>query len=54
MHRFRSLTSTLAVSAAVDTKTRRDVWQIQAPMTYGGKQYVTVANGHNILTFGLP
>jgi alcohol dehydrogenase (cytochrome c) len=27
-----------------------------SPMTYsaGGKQYVTVANGPNILTFGLP
>ncbi len=55
---------------AVDSKTGRDLWQIQvnssaelgdghswraSPMTYlaGGKQYVTVANGPNILTFGV-
>ncbi len=49
--------------AAVDAKTGKLLWHFQtselwkaSPMTYlaGGKQYVAVAAGSNILAFGLP
>ena len=48
--------------SAVDTTTGKLLWQFQtnavfkaSPMTYvfDGKQYVTIAAGQNILTFGL-
>ena len=48
---------------AVDAATGKPVWQFQAdelwkasPMTYmvNGKQYIAVAAGARILTFGLP
>jgi alcohol dehydrogenase (cytochrome c) len=49
--------------AAVDAKTGAALWHLEAgsqwkgsPMTYtaGGRQYVTIAAGANILTFALP
>ncbi len=49
--------------AAVDAKTGATLWHLEAgsqwkgsPMTYtaGGRQYVTIAGGANILTFALP
>ena len=49
--------------AAVDAKTGETLWHFEAnqiwkgsPMTYavGGKQYVAIASGGNILSFGLP
>jgi alcohol dehydrogenase (cytochrome c) len=48
--------------AAVDAKTGRDLWQFQtnhswraSPVTFmaGGKQYVAIAAGPNVLCFGL-
>jgi alcohol dehydrogenase (cytochrome c) len=49
--------------AAVDAKTGKLLWHFHtsqtwkaSPMTYlaGGKQYVAVAAGSNIIAFGLP
>ncbi|HEY6490445.1 MAG: hypothetical protein WCC26_09930 [Terracidiphilus sp.] len=45
---------------ALDAKTARELWQVDtggyvsaAPVAYslGGKQYITVAAGHDLLTF---
>jgi alcohol dehydrogenase (cytochrome c) len=47
---------------ALDAKTGRELWRIDtggliraAPVTYsiGGRQFVTIAAGHDLLTFGL-
>jgi len=47
---------------ALDAKTGRELWRIDtggtimaAPVTYSidGKQFVTIAAGHDLLTFGL-
>ncbi len=49
--------------AAVDAATGAPLWHMQvnvpwkaSPMTYlaGGKQYIAVAGGNNIIAFGLP
>ena len=49
--------------AAVDAKTGRALWHFEtsqapkaSPMTYmaGGRQYVAIASGSNVLAFALP
>ena len=49
--------------AAVDAKTGRTLWHFEtsqspkaSPMTYmvGGRQYVAIASGSNVLAFALP